>query len=79
MSKKLDRQGDGSLARTLQDDFRAGGTRPGAFMPTGRKPNLKGLGLENTRSTLDGQAFLSNRQPGLNETPGSQRLCALAM
>ncbi len=58
--KSIDRQADGSLHVTLQDDSVL--ETDLVLYATGRKPNLKGLGLENTQVTLDDKGFIAVNQ-----------------
>tara|TARA_R110000822_G_scaffold66105_8_gene161572 strand:+ start:4261 stop:5625 length:1365 start_codon:yes stop_codon:yes gene_type:complete len=65
--KKIDRQADGSLHVTLQDDSVL--ETDLVLYATGRKPNLKGLGLENTQVTLDDKGFIAVNQDYETQDP----------
>lgn len=66
---RIDRQADGSLQVTLKDGSVI--TTDLVLYATGRKPNLRGLGLENTGVTLDDKGFIAvnsdyeTREPGV--------------
>lgn len=54
---RIERQADGSLLVTLKDDSVI--ETDLVLYATGRKPNLRGLGLENTGVTLDDKGFIA--------------------
>lgn len=55
--RRIERQADGSLLVTLKDDSVI--ETDLVLYATGRKPNLRGLGLENTAVTLDDKGFIA--------------------
>ncbi|MBQ0744694.1 MAG: glutathione-disulfide reductase [Pseudomonas sp.] len=67
--RDIERQADGSLLVTLKDGTTL--ETDLVLYATGRKPNLKGLGLENTAVTLDDKGFIAvntdyeTRDPGI--------------
>lgn len=54
---RIERQADGTLLVTLKDDSVI--ETDLVLYATGRKPNLRGLGLENTAVTLDDKGFIA--------------------
>lgn len=70
--KKIDRQADGSLHVTLQDDSVL--ETDLVLYATGRKPNLKGLGLEIPRLPSTTRVLLRSTRTTKRRIPASMRL-----